>query len=236
MELLLITVIAFVSTYVQTVSGFGIALVAMPLLTSLLGLGAASPLVALLAFAGRVVILARYRGVFDLRAVLPLVIASLIGIQIGSRLLFFVPERALEMTLGVLLCVYVLYAWQERPLPEMRHTSWAFGAGFVSGVLAGAYNVGGPPVVIYANSRRWPRDVFRSNLQGFAMFNSVAVLATHWTNGHLTPALWELFLLALPAAGLALWLGFRSDDWLHQERFRRIVLLVLFFSGVQLFF
>ena len=52
-------------------------------------------------------------------------------------------------------------------------------AGLLSGILTGAYNVGGPPVVIYADARRWTPDAVRSNLQSFFLLKGVMLVGVH---------------------------------------------------------
>ncbi|MFN8371609.1 MAG: sulfite exporter TauE/SafE family protein [Anaerolineae bacterium] len=237
MELIvLISVVIFVSTFIQTVSGFGIALVAMPILTSAIGLGVASPLVALVAFATRIGILLRYHQAFSLRAVVPLVIASVIGVQFGGALLNLMDEHTMKVILGLVIISYAVYALFKLKLPAMAHSTWAYSMGFLSGVLAGAYNAGGPPVVIYADCRGWNPDEFKSNLQGFAMFNSVTVLLNQLMNGRFTPLVWQTFLLTIPAAAIGLWLGIYADKLVNGERFRTVVLVLLLALGVQLLF
>ena len=39
--------------------------------------------------------------------------------------------------------------------------------GFFAGILGGAYNTNGPPVVIYGSLRKWSPATFRATLQGY---------------------------------------------------------------------
>jgi hypothetical protein len=118
----------------------------------------------------------------------------------------------------------------------MQHSTWAYGMGFVSGVLSGAYNVGGPPLVIYANCRGWDAEAFKSNLQGVAFFNGITVLINQFMNGRITPLIWETFVLLLPAVIIGSWLGLYADKFIDEVRFRKVVLVVLMALGIQLLF
>ena len=60
-----------------------------------------------------------------------------------------------------------MYSWFELHLPKVVAPKWTYVSGFLSGLLIGAYNTGGPPVVVYADCRRWNSNQFKSNLQGF---------------------------------------------------------------------
>ncbi|MBK7915672.1 MAG: sulfite exporter TauE/SafE family protein [Chloroflexi bacterium] len=233
---ILVFIIVFVAIFVQAVTGFGLALVSMPLLVLALDIQVASPLVALIGGVAELLLLLHYRADLNIRAVTRLVAASLLGIPVGVLLLRRVDVGVITAVLGLLILLYALYALSGLRLPRLAHQAWGYGFGFVAGVLGGAYNISGPPVIIYGNCRQWPPAEFKSNLQGFFVVSSYTVIAVHALSGNFTPAVWQNFLIALPAILLALFVGLRLDNHLNPERFRRIVLVVLVVLGASLLF
>lgn len=233
---MLITLIIFAAIFVQAASGFGLALVSMPLLAGLLGIRVATPLVALVAITGEVVMLARYRHAFSLRAVARLSAASLLGIPLGVFLLRRVDAGVITAVLGAFIIIYALYALFSPTLPALAHHAWAYGFGFTGGVLSGAYNTSGPPVIIYGTCHRWDPAQFKSNLQGYFLLNSVVTLTAHTLGGSFTPVVWESYLWALPGIGLGLVVGFSLDGRLDPHRFRQVVLVLLIILGARLLF
>src|SRR2546423_2318549 len=163
--LALAVAILFASTFVRSALGFGDALVAMPLLVLAVGVRTATPVVAFAASTIAVVILLRHWRRVDVRATWRLVVASLAGIPFGLLLLKAAPEAYVKIVLGVLLILYGLYSLLAPRLPELQSERTAYVFGFVAGVLGGAYNTNGPPVVVYAALRRWPPEHFRATLQ-----------------------------------------------------------------------
>jgi uncharacterized protein len=236
MHPLLIALIMFFAIFTQTVAGFGTALIAMPLLISALGVQAAAPLVAIVAIAAEVILLIRYRHAINLRTVGSLSAASLIGIPLGVFVLQRADERFVLALLGVIITGYALYALLNLRLPEIKHPNWAYGFGFVGGVLSGAYNTGGPPVVIYGSCRRWSPQEFRSNLQGYFLLNSITTIISHTLAHHYTPFVWQTFLFAFPGAMLGLAFGISLDKYINPLLFRKIVMVLLFFLGLNLIF
>jgi uncharacterized protein len=234
METLLVAVVIFLSAFIQSMAGFGVALLSMPILTDRFGIGVSAPLIALVALSTKVFILARYRQSFDLRAVIPLVAAALVGIPLGMHLMETMDRGLVIGLLGVVISGYALYALVNPRIPRLEHPTWAYGLGFVSGILSGAYNVGGPPLIIYGTGRRWSPAVFKGNLQGCAMLNSVIVIANHARIGNYTPTVWHYFLIGIPALAAGLWLGFTLDHRVNAVRFRQMVLILLFFIGLTL--
>jgi len=90
---------------------------------------------------------------------------------------------------------------------------WLLLCGFAAGVLGGAYGMNGPPLVIYGSLRRWPPAQFRATLQAYFLPASLLGLGGFWLAGILTRAVWQDYLIALPALALALPLG----GWLHRR-------------------
>lgn len=226
--------IFFVAVFTQTMAGFGSGLVSMAFLPIVLPVITAAPVVALLTSTVEAVLLVRFRSAFNLKAVWPLTLASLFGIPIGVWALRGISEGILVRTLGAVMTGYALYALLNFRLPELKHPLWSVIAGFTAGVLSGAYSVGGPPVIIFGDCRRWKPDEFKSNLQGFFLINDVIVIITHGLSGNLTPAVWQTYLLAVPAIAVGLVAGSGLDKRMNPAVFRKIVLCLLVVMGVRL--
>ncbi len=95
--------IVFLAALLQTTSGFGFALLAMPLVALVIGVKAAAPLVALVGFTLYAVNLARYRRSFDWQVLLPLAVAAALGVPLGVWALGNLDEGLVKTVLGVVL-------------------------------------------------------------------------------------------------------------------------------------
>jgi uncharacterized membrane protein YfcA len=234
MDYLLAGLIIFIAIFVQTVAGFGMALVGMPLLVSLFGIQVAAPLIALVGLVAEGGLLMHYREALSLKAVVRLAAASLMGIPVGLFAARLADEHLVTLLLGVLVLGYTVYALLGPRLPELKGHFWAYLFGLFGGLLSGAYNTGGPPVIIYGSLRRWEPGEFKSNLQGYFLFNSVVVAGFHALAGSYHPPFWGFFWAALPATGLAMLAGFSLDRHINPAIFRRIVLALLLVLGIRL--
>ncbi|MBE9524136.1 MAG: sulfite exporter TauE/SafE family protein [Chloroflexi bacterium] len=226
----------FAGIFTQSLTGFGLALVMMPILVSLLGIQIAAPLVALIAALAEISLLIQYRKSLNIKAVWRVSIASFVTIPLGVFALQWLDEKITTTLLGVLLIGYALYALANLTLPTLEHPIWGYSFGLVAGFLSGAYNTPGPAIVIYGNCRRWQPAEFKSNLQGFFLLNSAMVLISHFWHGNISSDVWHSFLIALPAIVLGLWLGVRLDSFINPGIFRKLVLVVLIILGLQLAF
>jgi len=234
LTLLLVSSIVFLGCLTQSLTGFGVALVTMALLPSVIGLKIATPFVALVGGVLEVLMLVRYRASIDFKSIKGLLIPSTIAIPIGVMYFRRLDENSALFILGVIITVYAIYGMAGFRLPELHHPAWAWMFGFAGGLLGGAYNTAGPPVIVYGNCRRWSPQVFKSNLAGFFIIISMVVIATHWISGNLTSDVWFIFLVSLPALFIGFWLGQSMDRWLNPESFRRIVLAALIILGMRL--
>lgn len=228
-------IIAF-STFVQTATGFGVALISTPLLIGLVGIHVAAPLVALIAMLCRLIMIIYYHHSFDIGEIWRVMIMAIIGVPFGFFLFITLDKHTVEVLLGVVVAGYAIYALISPKIPPMHDVRWAYGLGFISGVLGGAYNMGGMPQVIYGTGRRWSPLTFKGNLQLVALVTGVLIIITRSFNGEYTPDVLMLFLIGTPATLVGVLLGFWSDSYLKGMLFRRIVLLLMLIIGLDLIF
>lgn len=219
---------------VQTVAGFGLGIVSLPLLIPILGIRTAAPIVATVNLIAIALIFLRYRNAFQLRATKPLLIAGALGVPFGVWGVINIPEVYTLTALGVLILGYSLYAFFTPQVPEIKHPLWGYGLGFVSGVCGGAYNSSGPASVLYAHSQRWPQETFKSNLQGYFIINSIIINVTHALSNNYTPKVMSGFLLAIPGIALGMLVGFALSKRINADRFRKLILVMLFILGIRL--
>lgn len=225
-----------VAAFTQSTVGFGTAMVGMPLLVGIVGIQVAAPLVALVGLTTEILLLIFLRGHLDLRVIGRLVLAATAGVPVGIFLIKRLDEAVVLAVLGVVLVAYALYNLIGFKMPPLVSPVWAYVLGFSSGVLGGAYNTSGPPVVIYGTGRRWSPDEFRANLQAFFLVIDVIVVGSHAVAGNLTATVWRTFLFGLIGLGVGMALGLVVGKRINPETFRRIILALLIVLGTRLLF
>lgn len=233
-ENIIVISIIFLAVFVQSVSGFGSALVAMSLLPLVVSIKVATPFVALLLTLVEIYLLLHYRHDFKWNSIWRVIVASVIGVPIGLFFLKQVNEKTILTALGVLVTGFALYALLNIRLPKLSHPAWGYVFGLVAGIIGGAYNTSGPPIIIYGNCRGWKTEEFKSNLQGFFVVSSFAIVIGHIFSGNFTSEVWGYFWLSIPAAALGIALGTRMDKYISGEVFRKIVLVLLAIIGLRL--
>lgn len=186
------------ATLVRGLLGFGNALVAMPLLALFLPKEIVTPLVALVAMLMVSIMLAQTWRRICLRNASRLIAGAALGTPLGLLFLKRVPEHIVQLILaGIIFCVS-LYSLLKPRLLHLETDRGAWLAGFIAGILGGAYNTNGPPVVIYGSMRGWDPDRFRATLQGFFLMTGIFILCGHAWIGLWTRQVFRYALIAVP--------------------------------------
>jgi uncharacterized membrane protein YfcA len=206
---LYVLLIVFAATFIRSAIGFGEALVAVPLLAAVVPVRQAAPLAVLMSITVAAVVVAQDWKKIHLRSAAWLVLPTLAGIPVGLLLLTHGPERLVTAILAILILAFAVYSLIGRAPMELKRDSrpWLLTCGFLAGVLGGAYGVNGPPLVIYGAMRRWTAQHFRATLQAYFLPASIVGMAGYWLAGLWTPTVTHFYLLALPAAIPAVFLG-----------------------------
>jgi uncharacterized membrane protein YfcA len=238
MSVLFVTTLAlttiFMAALIKAVLGFGESLIAMPLLTLSLGIRVASPLICLVATSLTALVLCTTWQKVDLRATWRFALAAAVGTPLGVWGLRSLPATLATGILGGVLVLAGMYYLARPNLGAVEGAGWAYGFGLIAGILSGAYNVAGPPAVLYGSLKRWAPERFRATLQGFFLPITVIRLVGHGVAGMWTPEVVHLYVLAIPLVLVAFWVGNRVSHRMSPERYQRIIYGALVVLGVTL--
>ncbi len=204
---LLVLAVLFLATFIRSALGFGEALVAVPLLTLTLPVPVAAPLAVLVSITVAAIVVIQDWHNIHIRSAGWLILSTLFGIPLGLLMLKTVPESIIKGILGVFIIAFALYSLTGRTHRELHNDRLAPWFGFSAGVLGGAYGMNGPPLVVYGLLRRWTPAQFRATLQGYFLIASIVGMAGYAFTGLWTRTVSEYFLLSLPLALVATFLG-----------------------------
>lgn len=237
----LVVVAVFVGALMRTMFGFSEAIVSMPLLallpipinTSVSLIGLAGLTVASLTVASG------WRHI-ERPVLIRLAISTLIGIPVGLVMLYLTPASVIMTGLGIFLIIYGAYSMFKKQLfksidqPLLNSRGWVYPFGFASGVLGGAYNFNGVPVVIYGTMRQWNPDRFRGTLQAHFLISGILVVT-----GHAIGGLWSmdsliLYAYSIPAILLATVIGIFINKRIPAKKFESYLFLMIILLGVLL--
>ena len=213
---------AFIGGLARGFSGFGAALIFMPLASAVIGPQLAAALLFVCdALMSPPMIPGAYRRA-EKRQVAVMFTGAIFGVPLGTALLRYADPLALRW--GIVVLVFLLLAllvsgWRYRGRPSPPAT---VAVGALSGLFAGAAQVGGPPVIAYWLGGTHPAAFVRANIVLYFAAGSVLTGVNYWLVGILSLEAAALALVVAPAFGAGLFLGSHGFGRASERVFRRI--------------
>jgi uncharacterized membrane protein YfcA len=231
-SLVILVVTAFVADLARGFSGFGSAMIFMPLASSVVGAQLASPLLLLIDFLTTLTLIPNAVQRADKRDVGIICIGALIGIPLGTMVLALADPLLVRWIIAMLIIALLLLlmsGWRFRGRPTIPLT---MSVGFTGGFFGGLAQAGGPPVVLYWLRETAVAAVTRANIILFFAISDVLIVVSYFFGGLWTATVVGLAVVTGPLFGLGLWIGSKLFGVASDETFRRICYALIAVSAV----
>lgn len=233
--------------------GFGAGMFSVALLAMLLP--DLAPVVAtllILTFVTELSVLSRAWRHVRFRLLLWILPTMAVGMWLGTELLVAGDVAWLKRALGVVVAAAgVWFLYDERragansrrdPQPSVHanpggrgRTRWISPPiGLASGVLAGLFGTGGPPVIIFLKGHRLDKGAFRATLLWYFMLMTVVRAGTYLHAGILTTSEAMAALWLLPPSVLGMLVGMIAHHRLSERHFAVFASVLLVLLGALL--
>ena len=227
--------IAFLGALIFGITGFGAALVTIPLATHLVSLKFALALFVLADLAAALSIgLENPKNAVrsEWTRLVPMI---LVGTALGVTLLVNLPRAAGMLLLGLFVLGYAIFTLLPHARSRIISPAWAWIAGLAGGITSTLFGAGGPPYAIYLSQRGLTKEQFRATL-GFATLTSISLRLVAFTvTGLLLDIdVWLKALAVVPACLLGIWVARRIFLRISRDALMRAVALLLLASGASL--
>ena len=227
--------IAFAGGFIQGLTGFGSALVTIPLATFFVPLPFALAVFAIVDFVNGLRLgLENPRNAVlgDIARMVPFMI---VGIVTGTTLLVNLPRNASLLALGTFILGYALYSLVRRGAAGTVSRHWAFVAGFCGGLSGTLFGAGGPPYAIYLSHRPLTKEQFRATMTLTTIFSiGLRLVAFAVTGLLMQDGVWIAAAAAIPAGLVAVYIASRVFRVISRETVMRAVGILLLASGASL--
>lgn len=225
-EFVLIGFAVFFSSLIQTVTGFGFSLLAVPIMSMAVPTELAVVLSATLSTftSGGQAWTERHHG--DRPTIKRLVLAAFVGMPFGLAILTVASSQQLKIGLAIVIILFLIVNLRGFRL-ENASTPVDMGAGFVAGVLSTSLSTNGPPLVMALHARHFSPEIFRGTISMVLVSLSVVSLGLFAVTGHFTTDVAWSLLVAGPALVVGFFIGHRVRGNINPARFRGLVTLLL---------
>jgi uncharacterized membrane protein YfcA len=236
-ELYILIIIVIVSYTIKGLTGFGPALLIVPLFSVLKGAPFALTTSAIFdAVAGFLLLSAVYKNI-SWKFCIPLMISMGIGSFIGANLVLDIPLSVIEKIMGVFILSFGVYLWIQDPGDKKINVKNDLGfintpliggvfAGFVGGITGGLIGMSGPILIIYLKYF-YSKDFFRSQLIVVFLIENIVRIMVYSKGGLFITEQWMMLIYFLPALSIGLWIGNAFHIRINDKVFDRVVGMVL---------
>lgn len=230
MSSLLLAVGILAGAVTLRVTGIGFALVATPFFVLSLGAWDALGLIHATGVLACLILAWRLRHDIDWRRAVELGGWAALMLVPGTWLAWYMPERALQLLIGVGLLASLLVMLSFRNLPMKDGAVVRAVGGLSCGVFIYAAGMGGPAITIYSRFAHWPHRAFVATMQPmFAILGIGGLAARQVVAGTALPDVaWWTWAIASGMLVGGLVLGDRVASYISVDRARRAALAVAF--------
>jgi len=224
--------IAALAGAVRGFTGFGSALLYMPLISAVYGPRVAAPTLLLIDTICSLPFAIQAAPHCNWHEVKPVTIAGALALPLGVAALVYVDPLVLRWFIAALVLVAVgtlAAGWRYHGKPTVTAS---LGVGALAGFGAGAVQIGAPPLLVYWLGGQNSAATVRANIMVyFIMQGALSIVAYIYSGLFTAPIVALSLLLGVPFAGL-MWAG---AHWFHgtsDALYRRVAYIIIAIAGL----
>jgi uncharacterized membrane protein YfcA len=224
--------IAAISGLVRGFSGFGSALIYMPLISAVYSPLLAAPTLLLIDTLCSLPFSIRVMPQCNWREVTPVSIAGALVLPLGVAALIYVDALTLRWFIAVLVLIALIVliaGWRYHGKPTLAAS---FAVGALAGFGAGAVQIGAPPLLVYWLGGQNSAVTVRANIMVYFIMQGALSMVGYFYGALFTREAIALSILLGVPFGALMFLGAR---WFHgssDELYRRVAYVIIGAAGL----
>jgi uncharacterized membrane protein YfcA len=222
----------FGAAIVRGYAGFGFSLLAVTAISLALPPATVVPSIFLMEIAASLHLLPSVWREVHWRAIGLLLLGCLAATPWGVWLLATAPAAPMQVALGAVVLAAAALLYRGHALRAMPGRPATLATGAASGLLNGAFGVGGPPVVLFFFASPAGAATGRASVIAYFLGTDTIGLAFMLRQGLVGREQLALALVFLPALAAGVWIGARGFRHADPDAFRRWTLWLLMLLAV----
>ncbi len=222
-----------VASFFNGITGSGGAMLALPVTALFMPATLLVPTTAIFVLLISAYMVAVYWRYCHFPTLIRMLIGVLPGVLLGSYILVYVPARFIQLSVGGILIVFVLWQMlQKKKVSEYRtNTFYALIAGFSSGFLNGSIAFAGPPLILYALYAGWDTKTTFGTTHCTNIITTIVTTFAHYYAGLYTQEMFTYLAWGTPAVLIGLTIAKPLVAKLDIKLFTLILRLTILISG-----
>lgn len=230
-DLLAVIVIICIAAVLQSISGFGFSLLAMPLLSIFVDIQDAVVIATLCGIFTNAVHLRKDFQLVERSIARRISLSALIGMPLGVVVLSVFSATHMRAIIGAVIVVLVFLMMRNFIL-KTENTNVDIVLGAFSGLLATSVSTNGPPLVFLLQSKQLDPWRLRATLAYVFTISGCASFIVLMIAGKGSIEAFQYAMLSLPAMYLGTVVGRKARRRVTQEAFKRLMYVLLLATAV----
>ena len=221
----------FFAAFIQSITGFGLVIIAAPLLMFFYEPKLTVPIMLLIACSSNSVQGFLMRREANFTRVRWMYLGMLAGQPVGFFFFTYISNDALKVFINVIVLLsLVLMQVSHWRIRECRRNTII--TGILSGFTAITTGMGGLPFLIYLAYNTMPQNVFRATCFVYFFLGNATSLISYLIGGFPLAAAWNEFIFLLPALALGIIIGHKSMRFMPAALFRKLIFAMLYVASI----
>lgn len=227
-----LVIIVMIAGFVQGLSGFGSALVMVPLMIHLLPPRVVVPTALVFGTILNGYLMVKEREHLEMKRIWPLLIAGIAGLPAGALLLIFVDASYLKVLIGLVIILTGILILLGISMKVKREKPAMIPVGLLSGILNGSISISGPPVILFFSNQRMKKGNFRGNIVSYFLILNIFTIPVFAVTGLFTYGVLIYSIILLAPLILGLLIGIKAARRIGEGGFRKLVLILVTITGL----
>jgi uncharacterized membrane protein YfcA len=221
------------ASFIQGITGFGFALIAVPLLSLFIPeIRNITPIIVIYSLLTNIIIVYKSRHYIDFKKIIPLVIFGIIATPIGTYILLYVKVNTLKIIIGLIITITAFAMFKNFKI-KIKNESISYGiVGLLSGFLNGSTGLSGPPVVLFLTNQNTDKEVFRANLTFYGIATNIFAIIFFIAEGIVNISVLNFTIIYLPALIIGVFVGIKISTKINEIIFRNLTIYLIAFLGL----
>jgi uncharacterized membrane protein YfcA len=227
-----IALTVLLALFTRAAIGFGDGMIAIPLLSLMIDISEAVPLILFMSTIMSAISLYRDKAHIQFGSLKRTALMALIGFPFGILLLKVADNELVKVILGCVLIALAIFYLSRAKKFHIKASGWSYLFGLLAGILGGAYAFRGIVFAVYASLRNWSPEQFKGTIHGFYLLSGIFIPFGYFGAGLVTSRVIGLFFVMMPVAIVATQIGGWCSGKMNAESFQKVIWTMLLMLGI----
>lgn len=238
LTILLVGLVIFGASIMESITGFGSGIISMPFLAVLIGLKTAVPMTMVISVMFTIYMLITNYNKVVLNVYFVIIGFVILGLPFGIFIFSYFKEETLKLILGIFILIFAMRALIKEKYPAKVNNSKAFAVFqrimlFMGGIAQGAFATGGPFIVIYSADKIKEKSSFRATMSCvWLTLNSILIVKNFIIGGIMTKLVFTGVAAAFPFFIAGTIIGMKLHKIVSIKIFTLMINIVLLVAGL----